>query len=157
MTDAQAPAPVTEEQVQAAIHILQVYALGCGPGDKMKPFTREQGESLSTLIKTLWGQKRVVQIDMAGAMEKITPQMMDAAKDAMIEGLTKGGKAWMERAIAAEAVLQPFQEVFAKVMATGIDTESELYAPVRFHHLRAANARLENAAKGTGGDDAPKV
>lgn len=157
MTDAQAPAPVTEEQVQAAIHILVVYALGCGPGDKMKPFTREQGESLRRLISALWTQKKTTVIDLAGAMEKITPQMMDAAKDAMIEGLTKAGKAWMERAIAAEVVLLPFQEAFAKVKAMGVDTNSELYAPVHLHHLRAANARLEDADKGTGGDDAPKV
>lgn len=36
-------------------------------------------------------QKKIV-IDMAGAMEKITPEMMDLTRDLMIEGLTKSAK-----------------------------------------------------------------
>lgn len=48
--------------------------------------------------------KRIV-IDMAGVMEKLTPEMFDAAKDAMIEVLIKGGNEWRARAEAAEAAL----------------------------------------------------
>ena len=35
------------------------------------------------------GQK--ITIDLAGAMEKITPEMMDEVRDVLIEGLTKSG------------------------------------------------------------------
>jgi hypothetical protein len=48
--------------------------------------------------------KKIV-IDMAGVMEKLTPEMFDAAKDAMIEALIKGGTEWRNRAEAAEAAL----------------------------------------------------
>ncbi|WNL50703.1 hypothetical protein RPALISO_116 [Ruegeria phage RpAliso] len=34
--------------------------------------------------------KQIV-IDMAGAMEKITPEMMDKARDIIIEGMVKSG------------------------------------------------------------------
>ncbi len=46
--------------------------------------------------------KKIV-IDMVGVMEKMTPEMMDHARDIMIEGLIKGGKEHKDRADKAEA------------------------------------------------------
>jgi hypothetical protein len=91
--------------------------------------------------------KKIV-IDMAGVMEKLTPEMFDAAKDAMIEALIKGGTEWRNRADAAEAALAVYREYYRATEA--YDSEKTTGNGVRVIHARAAIRALIGEEKGNG-------